>query len=336
MKPIASVIIPNLNGRVWLDRCIQSLLAQTLQPVEIILVDQNSNDGSADYVAETFPQVRLIRQPQDRGFTGACNDGIEAAAGGFIALFNTDARAEPDWLEVLAKAMGKDETTGSAACKTLDYDDSARIYSLGDGFLPNGDAFNIARGMRDRPDLPMPRFVFGGSGCTVVYRRSALDHVGLLDEDFYTFHEDVDLNLRLQLAGYKCLYVPEAVAYHAGYATGRKTNDRLAFISGRNRWFVLLKNWPWRLWLRFAPQLARRQAQVAWWALKGSRTSRARCRGALSALRSLPRELRKRRAVQRLRRVGAGELVAMLQAHGTLRRQLQAIADQETKAEHHG
>ncbi|MCX7826404.1 MAG: glycosyltransferase family 2 protein [Verrucomicrobiae bacterium] len=332
MSPIVSVIIPNLNARHWLERCIGSLQAQTLQPIEIILVDQNSNDGSADYVAATFPQVRLIRQTEDRGFTGACNEGMKAARGGFIVLFNTDARAEPDWLETLVRAMGSDETIGSAACKTLDYNDESLIYSLGDGMLPNGDAFNIARGMRDRPDLPMLRWVFGGSGCTVIYRRSALDRVGLLDEDFYTFHEDVDLNLRLQLAGYKCLYVPEAVAYHVGFATGRKFKERNAFISGRNRWFVLLKNWPWSLWLRFAPRLFYRQAQIAWWALKGDAESRVRCRGALSALRFVRRELRKRRVVQRLRRVGAGELAMMLKEHETLLRRLRQIAALEAKA----
>jgi hypothetical protein len=328
-RPVVSVVIPNLNAREWLDRCIGSLLAQTLQPIEIILVDQNSNDGSADYVAGAYPQVRLIRQGEDRGFTGACNAGMRAARGEFMVLFNTDARAEPDWLEVLVAAMRKESAAGSAACRTLDYHRSELIYSLGDGLLPSGDAFNIARGMRDRPDLPMPRQVFGGSGCTVIYRKAALDAVGLLDEDFYTFHEDVDLSLRLQLAGYKCLYVPEAVAYHVGYATGRKFKERNAFISGRNRWFVLVKNWPWGLWARFAWPVTRRAAQLAWWALKGDAESRVRCRGALAALACLPREWRKRRAVQRLRRVGAGELAELLRAHERLRRQLQTIAKQE-------
>lgn len=327
MKPIVSVVIPNLNGKHWLDRCIPSLLAQTLRPIEIIVVDNGSADGSADWLADTFAEVRVLRQTENLGFARATNLGIAASHGEFVVMFNNDARAEPDWLEKLVKAMGHDETIGSAACKTLDYDDSALIYSLGDGFLPNGDAFNIARGQRDRPDLPMPRFVFGGSGCTVIYRRSALDRVGLLDEDFFAFHEDVDLNLRLQLAGYRCLYVPEAVAYHVGFATGRKFKERNAFISGRNRWFVLLKNWPWSLWLRFAPQLIWRQAQWAWWGLKGDQESRARCRGSLDALRYLRRELRKRREVQRLRRVSARELAEFFKMHEALRRRLAAMAE---------
>lgn len=333
MKPIVSVVIPNLNARNWLERCIRSLQAQTLQPTEIILVDQNSNDGSADYVATAFPGVRLIRQPDDRGFTGACNEGMRSAQGDFIALFNTDARAEPDWLEVLVKAMGDDETIGSAACLTLDYHNSKLIYSLGDGFLPDGAAFNIGHGMAWRPDLPMPRHVFGGSGCTVIYRRSALNRVGLLDEDFYTFHEDVDLAWRLQLAGFKCLYVPQAVAYHVGNATGRKFKERSAFISGRNRWFVLFKNLPLGLWIRFAPQMALRQARVVWWAIKGDEESRVRCRGALNSLAFLCREWSKRRQVQRSRRLSTTEVAAMLRAHEQLRQQLETIAKQETSAE---
>ena len=326
MNPIVSIVIPNMNARPWLDRCLQSLLAQTLQPVELILVDQNSNDGSADYVAGAYPQVRLLRQMEDRGFTGACNEGMKAARGAFIVLFNTDARAEPDWLEMLVEAMGDDASIGSAACRTLDYHNSVLIYSLGDGVLACGDAFNIARGMRDRPDLPMPRWVFGPSGCTAIYRRAALDQVGLLDEDYYTYHEDVDIAWRLQLAGFKCLYVPEAVAYHVGDATGRKFRERSAFISGRNRWFVLFKNLPFGLWMRFAPQMALRQARVVWRAIKGDTESRVRCRGAVNSLMFLRREWRKRRAVQQSRRLSTAEVVAMIRAHEQLQWRLEAMA----------
>ncbi len=227
-------------------------------------------------------------------------------------------------------AVGDDPGIGSAASRTLDYHDEQRIYSLGDGFLPSGDAFNIARGMRYRGDLPMPRWVFGASGCTAFYRRSALERTGFLDENFWAYHEDIDLDFRLQLAGCKCLYVPEAVAYHVGGATGRKFNERVTFISGRNRWFVLFKNLPLGLWLRFAWPIARRAAQLAWWAVKGNVESRARCRGALASLACLPREWRKRRVIQRQRRASAGEIAALLQAHARLQEQLQAIAKQES------
>jgi len=332
MRPLASIIVPNWNGRPWLDKCLQSLLAQTARPVEVLLVDNASTDGSPEHVERTYPAVRVLRMPENLGFSVACNAGIRASAGEFVSLFNNDAWAEPSWVETLVKAMGDDPTIGGAACRTLDYHDPARIYSLGDGVLPNGDAFNIARGLRDRPELPMPRWVFGAPGCTSFYRRAALEAVGLLDEDFFAFHEDVDLNWRLQLAGYKCLYVPEAVAYHVGYATARQANDRFAFISGRNRWFVLLKNWPWGLWLRFAPQLAYGQARLLWWALKGNRECWMRCRGALSALAYLPRELRKRRGVQQQRRLRTAEMAALLLAHQRLWRQLQTLADQEKKA----
>ena len=331
MNPIVSIVIPNMNARPWLDRCLQSLLAQTLQPVELILVDQNSNDGSADYVAGAYPQVRLLRQMEDRGFTGACNEGMKAARGAFIVLFNTDARAEPDWLEMLVEAMGDDASIGSAACRTLDYHNSVLIYSLGDGVLACGDAFNIARGMRDRPDLPMPRWVFGPSGCTAVYRRAALEKVGLLDEEFVTYYEDVDLNWRLLLAGYKCHYASEAVVYHVGNVTGQKLRESSAFLSGRNRSLVLFKNLPWSLWLRFAVPLALRQARMLWWAIKGNAEMRVRCRGALAALRYLPREWRKRRAASRLRRLGAAEVAALLCEHERLRRQLAAIAEQDAE-----
>ena len=329
MKPIASIIIPNWNGREWLDRCLRSLLAQTLQPVEIIVVDNGSTDGSAEWLDGAFPTVRVLRQPGNLGFARATNIGIRASSGEFVVLFNNDAWAEPDWLERCVTAMKDDGVIASVACRTLDYHDPAWIYSLGDGFLPNGDAVNVARGMRYRPDLPMPRWVFGPSGCTAVYRRAALEKVGLLDEDYVSFHEDVDLNWRLLLAGYKCLYVPEAVAYHVGYATGRKVNDTVAFMSGRNRLLVLFKNLPWSLWLRFAVPLVLRQAQMLWWAIKGNTEMWVRCLGALASLRYLPRELRKRRAASPLRRAGTAEVVALICEHERLRRQLAEMAEHE-------
>jgi GT2 family glycosyltransferase len=334
MTPIVSIVVTNWNGRAWLERCLRSLSEQTLKPIEIILVDNASTDDSVEFVEKTFPAVRIVRLPENRGHAGPVNDGFRAASrqSRFLAKFDNDARAEPDWLEKLVQALGDDETIGSAACKTLDYHDSARIYSLGDGFMPSGDAFNIARGMRDRPDLPAPRWVFGPSGCTAIYRRSALDCVGLLDDDFWAYHEDIDLDFRLQLAGYKCLYVPQAVAYHVGSATGRKFGERAAFVSGRNRWFVLYKNLPLSLWLRFAWPLARRQAQLAWWALKGDAESQVRCRGAANSVLFLGRELRKRREIQRSRRIGARDVAAMCWEYERLRDQLKAIADGEQNA----
>jgi GT2 family glycosyltransferase len=335
--PIVSIVVTNWNGRAWLERCMRSLSEQTLKPIEIILVDNGSTDGSVEFVEQAFPHVRIVRLPENRGHAGPVNDGFRAAnpQSPFLAKFDNDARAELDWLEKLVKAMGDDESIGSAACLTLDYDDSTLIYSMGDGFVPCGDCFNIGRGMRYRPDLPSARWVFGPSGCTAIYRRSALDRVGLLDEDFWAYHEDVDLDFRLQLAGSKSLYVPEAIAYHAGSVTGKTFGERMLLTSGRNRWFVLYKNLPAALWLRFGCRLARRQAQVAWWAIKGDAESRVRCRGALSSLRYLGRELRKRRAIMRQRRASAAELAQMFHGWERLQRQLRDIAEQETGTEKH-
>ena len=331
MKPIASIIIPNWNGREWLDRCLRSLLAQTLQPVEIVVVDNGSTDGSVDWLRRAFPGVRVLAQPENLGFARATNLGIRASGGEFVVFFNNDAWAEPDWLERCVTAMRGDRDIASVACRTLVYYHPDRIFSLGDGFLPNGDGVNIARGMRYRPDLPMPRWVFGPSGCTAVYRRAALEEVGLPDEDYVSYHEDVDLNWRLLRAGYKCLYVPEAVAYHVGYATGRKMNDAVAFMSGRNRLLVLFKNLPWTLWLRFAVPLALRQAQMLWWAIKGNAEMWVRCRGALASLRHLPREWRKRLAAGPLRRIGVAEVTALIRMHERLQRQLAEMAENEVE-----
>ena len=329
--PIVSIVVTNWNGRGWLDRCLGSLRAQTLQPIEIILVDNASTDGSVEFVEKEFPEVKIVRLPENRGHAGPVNDGFRAAHPNsmFLAKFDNDARAEPDWLEKLVKAMEHDETIGSAACLTLDYHNSELIYSMGDGFLSSGDCFNIGRGMRYRPDLPSARWVFGPSGCTAIYRRSALDRVGMLDEDFWAYHEDVDLDFRLQLAGYKSLYVPEAVAYHVGSVTGKKFGEHTLLVGGRNRWFVLYKNLPAALWLRFAYRLARRQAQLAWWGVKGNRECWVRCRGIIESFKFLPRELRKRRVIQRHRKLATHELANRFREWEQLQRELLEIEQRE-------
>src|SRR5208337_1157536 len=117
--PEISVVIPNLNGMKYLPGCLSSLQNQTLSNFEIIVVDNGSRDGSADFIRKEFPQVKLIEFMENRGFAEGCNTGIRVSAGRYIAVLNNDTEVEPQWLEELLRGAAKDEKTGMVASKIL-------------------------------------------------------------------------------------------------------------------------------------------------------------------------------------------------------------------------
>jgi GT2 family glycosyltransferase len=155
-------------------------------------------------------------------------------------------------------------------------------------------------------------YIWGGCGGAVAYRRAMLEDIGLLDEELFMYCEDVDLNWRAQLAGYRCVFAPGAVVYHHLSATGG--GEIASFFTGRNTLWVLAKNYPGELLRRHWRAVVRAQLQVAWEALKAWQGSaaRARLRGQLAGLLGLPRWLRKRRAVQAARRVPLDVIESLL------------------------
>src|SRR5438046_2520895 len=118
-RALASVVIPNWNGRQWLGDCLASLSAQRYRPLELIVADGGSRDGSQELVAQRFPNARLVRLPANRGFAGNVNAGIRAARGEWIVLFNNDARAEPDLVAELVAALEAEPRAGAATAKVL-------------------------------------------------------------------------------------------------------------------------------------------------------------------------------------------------------------------------
>ncbi|UCC63299.1 MAG: glycosyltransferase family 2 protein, partial [Anaerolineae bacterium] len=156
------------------------------------------------------------------------------------------------------------------------------------------------------------RWVFGAAGVAAAYRRAMLDEIGLLDESFVSYLEDIDLSWRAQLAGYRCIYAPRAVVYHMVSATGGGATA--SFFVGRNTIFVIVKDYPTLLLRRYWPSVLRAQFRIAWEALRAWRgaAARARLRGQLAAILHLPHLLCQRRIVQRTRRVTDDYLLSVL------------------------
>lgn len=310
--PLVSVIIPNWNGSRFLPTCLDSLLKQSYQPLEVIVVDNDSQDESKFLLREEYTWVRLIELAQNRGFTGACNAGLAVAKGEIVALLNNDTELDPGWAAALVNAFSRHPDVGSVASKMLLFDKRDHIHTAGDYFTVDGRAGNRGVWQPDGPAFAEELYVFSACGGSSAYRRAMLDEIGTLDDDFFFSLEDVDLGWRAQLAGWRCLYTPHAIVYHHLSATGGGTTA--SFYDGRNLIWVIAKNLPTPLWRQYGGRILRAQLRLAVEALQAWRgaAARARLRGMIAGIVGIPAQLRKRREVQALRRVSVQAIEQVL------------------------
>jgi GT2 family glycosyltransferase len=313
--PEISVIIVNWNGKHFLRECLSSLRQQTFRSFETILVDNGSKDGSVEYARAEFPEVRILALAENRGFTGGNIAGLELATGELIVLLNNDTEAHPGWLEEIHNACLTHPAAGSFASKMMYFDDRQRIENCGFEIDLAGTTVDLGRDTIDGPEWSSPRKVFGACGGAVTYRRSMLDHIGFLDDDFFMIYEDVDLSFRAQLSGYTCVYVPQAIVYHR-YRSSIRTRPALqVFYSQRNIDLVLLKNLPLGLILRSAPRRLLYELGAAFYFLRLGNGA-AFVRAKLDVLRQLPSLLRKRRGIQKHRTLTNSQLRAIMRGPG--------------------
>ncbi len=297
---LASVVIPNWNGAQHLPVCLDALRAQTHTDLEVIVVDNASTDESQALLSREYPEVRVLALSRNLGLTGANNAGFRAARGEVLVSLNNDTEVDPHFVEALAGALRAHPEAGMAAAKMLLFDRRDTIHSAGDGYGLDGIPFNRGVWQRDEGQFDEPGWIFGGCGGAVAYRRSMLDDIGPFDETFFMYCEDVDLNWRAQLAGWRCWYTPEAVVYHKLSATGG--GPIASYYTGRNTLWVIAKNYPGALLRRHWRHVAGAQVAVARDALHAWRgeAARARLRGQLAGLAGWPRLRRKRPGIRRV------------------------------------
>jgi len=309
---LLSVIIPNWNGAAHLPTCLRALRAQTHPQIEVIVVDNGSADGSQALIRTEFPEVQLIALPENRGFTGACNVGLRAARGAFLALLNNDTEADSCWAAEVVACFARHPEAGMVASKMLLFDQRDTFHTAGDFYTLDGRAGNRGVWQRDVGQFEREEYVFSACGGAAAYRRAMLDQIGLLDEDFFFSMEDIDLAWRAQLADWRCVYAPRAVVYHKLSATGGGATA--SFYDGRNALWVIAKNYPIFLWRKHWRRILAAQLATAWQALRAWRgaAARAKLRGMAAGLIGLPKMLRKRRVVQASRRISEAALEALL------------------------
>lgn len=241
---IATVVIPNLNGRKYLKGCLDSLMEQSRQDFSVILIDNGSTDGSADYVKEHYPEVAVKRFPENRGFCAAVNEGIRICTSRYVILLNNDTVCETSFVEKLVQAMEKNTECFSGSARMVQMQNPDRMDNCGDFYCALGWAYTPCKG-KPAANYEKPRRVFSACGGAAIYRRELFDRVGLFDEAHFAYLEDVDVGYRARIFGYENCYIPEAVVQHVGSATsGSAYNEFKVRHASRNSMYLIYKNMP--------------------------------------------------------------------------------------------
>ncbi len=239
-EPLVTVIIPTLAADARLLECLEALGRQSLCGFEIIVVD-NSAEGRARRA--TLPaEVRILESGRNAGYGAAVNRGVQASRAPFVAVLNDDAAPHPEWLESLVTAIQARPDAGMCASQVRLHGEK-RLDSA--AMLVARDGSSKQRGHGRLPeDFPACEEALFPSGSAALYRRAMLDEIGLFDESFFLYCEDTDLGLRARWAGWKCLYVPQAVVeHHYSHSAGGASRLKAYFVE-RNRLFVAVKNFP--------------------------------------------------------------------------------------------
>jgi GT2 family glycosyltransferase len=244
-KNVVSVIVVNYNGQQYLEECFNSLweMDKGNFSLELIMVDNLSQDNSVQFVKQTMPSVKVIENDVNN-FARALNLGIKKASGDYIAFLNNDAKVEKYWLKGLLEVMLQDEKIGAVQSKIL-FSDGETINSV--GVEKEGDFYfkDIGFNEKDHGQYEITKELDYFTGGSILLRRACIDSVGLVDEDFIMFFEDVDYSIRCRNAGWKISYSPASIVYHKYH--GMASMELATYFSSRNRLLCIAKHFPGKL-----------------------------------------------------------------------------------------
>lgn len=314
-----TVVIPSWNNRDLLKRCLASMRNQSVVP-ELVVVDDGSTDGTSEMLASEFSEVRVVRQPEVTGFAAAVNSGILACRTPYVALLNNDTEADPGWAEAGLRAMEDQPDYAFFACKMLQFDDPTLLDSAGDCYNRAGMPYK--RGLGERAELfSSEEEVLGACAGAAFYRKALFQEIGLFDESYEMYLEDVEISLRAQWMGFRCLYLPDAIVYHVEAASdpelrsrkrvpgGHHYSKRRVFLITRNRWKLMVTYQP----LRNVPWLAAAWTKSALFHLLKAGFFVPFCRGVLAGVLDMDRSLRRRNERKKKRKLDHNQACQLLQ-----------------------
>jgi GT2 family glycosyltransferase len=318
MTPPVTVVMTTYNSAAVLEACLDSVAVLEYQPLEVIIVDNASSDGTREILHRFEPGFRVIYNSENRGFAAGQNQAIREAKGDWVLSLNPDVLLAPNFITELVAAAAADPSIGSAAGKLLRWtpgqtDERSKIIdSTGIYFARNLRHFDRGSEEADHGQYEKREYVFGATGAAAAYRRQMIEDVSIdgqfFDESFFAYREDADLSWRAQLLGWKCLYVPTAVAWHVRRVTPARFHELPLVInwhSVKNRFMMRAKNISASLYLRVLVPTTWRDVLIAGHCLLRDR----RLLPALTYVWKCRRELaEKRRQVQARRRVPDSQL----------------------------
>lgn len=311
--PLVSIIIVYWNSAEHLPHCLDCLAKQSFQNFEVILIDNGSRDGGTDALEQNYGKLdlRLERLASNLGFAAANNMGARRARGRWLALLNTDAFPEPDWLEKLLQATETHREFGFFASRQLQADAPELLDGAGDSYHISGLGWRRFYNLWSESHALQEDEVFSPCGAAALYLRDDFLQAGGFDEDYFSYFEDVDLGFRLRLNGKKCLYVPQAVVRHVGSASTKKKGSFSVYYGYRNMMWTFAKDMPGILFWLYLPVhvgtilffilylTVRDQSTVIW-------------RAVFDAVSGLPKTLAKRRIIQQNRKIRPQEIKYIL------------------------
>jgi hypothetical protein len=225
----------------------------------VILADNGSVDGSVNYTIEQFPDSVTIKIGYNSGFAKAVNEGIKYSISNLkndlIFLLNNDIELKPDFLEIAVNSFNNEPKTAILAVKMLNYYNRDTIDDCGD-FIKAGGGSPLARGHseKDKGQYDKTEFIFGACAGAAIYKKELFESIGYFDETFFAYYEDIDLSFRAQLAGYQCMYQPEAVCYHKrGGTSSIATHGFQTEMCERNLVLMRIKNYPLSTYILYQP-----------------------------------------------------------------------------------
>ncbi|RVU00804.1 glycosyltransferase family 2 protein [Mucilaginibacter limnophilus] len=251
ISPKVAVVILNWNGIKHLQQFLPSVLASTWQNIEIVLGDNASTDGSVEWVKSRYPQINVIQNDANYGFTGGYNRVLQHVDADYFVLLNSDIEVQPRWIEPVISMMESDDNIAAAAPKILSYANKSMFEHAGaaGGFI-DSFGYPFCRGRmfyeieEDKGQYDVSDEVFWATGAALFIKKKCWDEAGGFDERFFAHMEEIDLCWRLKNMGYKIMYCAQSVVYHVGGGTLNTENPFKTYLNFRNNLLLLKKNLP--------------------------------------------------------------------------------------------
>ena len=303
-----AVVIVNYNGGEYVLECLEALSSQTVAAVKIVIVDNNSDDGSCEAIRREHPGVDLVELEQNTGFAAANNRALEGLGDlTWVALLNPDTIPAANWLEQLATAVEQKPDFDIFASRLVDARDTTILDGEGDVFHVSGLCWRRHHGLAADSDILRDDPVFSGCAAAALYRRQRIADVGGFDESFFCYYEDIDLVFRMRLVGAKCCYIPSAEVLHYGSGLTGRDSDFSVYHGHRNMVWTFVKNMPGKLFYWYLPQhVLLNMISLVYYSLIGR--GNVIWKSKWHALKGLPGAIKKRKEIQKNRTVGTREI----------------------------